>query len=154
MRKIIFTAVVMLLSATSIVAQTVNDIFNEFKEKPQVQYINIPKSMMGMAVGSMNDNEEKDILKKLDSISILTIENNTEMQQKFEKKVQTLSKKGYEQMVNSNEDGEKAQILVKTKGDNISEMLIISIESDECALVQICGDISPEDVKKLENIAQ
>ena len=63
------------------------------------------------------------------------------------KKVQKLSKKGYEQMVNSNEDGEKAQILVKTKDDAITEMLVISIDGNECALVQICGNIRPEDVK-------
>ena len=48
--------------------------------------------------------------------------------------------------------GLKAKILVKTKGKNVTEMLIISIEDDECALVQICGEISPEDTQKLQNI--
>jgi hypothetical protein len=90
----------------------------------------------------------------MDSIVILSIEDDDQLVKQFEKKVKNLSKKGYEQMVNSNDDGEKAQILVKTKGDAITEMLVISIEDNECALVQICGNIRPQDVNDLKDFGQ
>ena len=101
----------------------------------------------------MKEDEGTDLMKKIDSIRILSMENNNEQKTQFEQRVKALTKKHYEQMVNSNDDGEKAQILVKTKGESITEMLIISIDNDECALVQICGKIRPEDIQKLQSIA-
>ena len=152
MKKIIFTLVLMMTAATNLSAQTVDDIFNAFKDKPNVQFVNIPKALMSMASGAMEDNEKKELLKKMDSLRVLGIEGDEDLAKQFQEKVQKLSKKGYEQMVNSNEDGEKAQILVKTKDDAITEMLVISIDGSECALVQICGNIRPEDVKKLQDV--
>lgn len=152
MKKIIFTLVLMLTAATNLSAQTVDDIFNAFKDKPNVQFVNIPKALMSMASGAIEDNEKKELLKKMDSLRVLGIEGDEDLAKQFQEKVQKLSKKGYEQMVNSNEDGEKAQILVKTKDDAITEMLVISIDGSECALVQICGNIRPEDVKKLQDV--
>lgn len=152
MKKIIFTLVLMLTAATNLSAQTVDDIFNAFKDKPNVQFVNIPKALMSMASGAVEDNEKKELLKKMDSLRVLGIEGDEDLAKQFQEKVQKLSKKGYEQMVNSNEDGEKAQILVKTKDDAITEMLVISIDGNECALVQICGNIRPEDVKKLQDV--
>lgn len=152
MKKIIFTLVLMLTAATNLSAQTVDDIFNAFKDKPNVQFVNIPKALMSMASGAVEDNEKKELLKKMDSLRVLGIEGDEDLAKQFLEKVQKLSKKGYEQMVNSNEDGEKAQILVKTKDDAITEMLVISIDGSECALVQICGNIRPEDVKKLQDV--
>lgn len=152
MKKIIFTLVLMLTAATNLSAQTVDDIFNAFKDKPNVQFVNIPKALMSMASGAIEDNEKKELLKKMDSLRVLGIEGDEDLAKQFQEKVQKLSKKGYEQMVNSNEDGEKAQILVKTKDDAITEMLVISIDGNECALVQICGNIRPEDVKKLQDV--
>lgn len=152
MKKIIFTLVLMMTAATNLSAQTVDDIFNAFKDKPNVQFVNIPKALMSMASGAIEDNEKKELLKKMDSLRVLGIEGDEDLAKQFQEKVQKLSKKGYEQMVNSNEDGEKAQILVKTKDDAITEMLVISIDGSECALVQICGNIRPEDVKKLQDV--
>lgn len=152
MKKIIFTLVLMMTAATNLSAQTVDDIFNAFKDKPNVQFVNIPKALMSMASGAVEDNEKKELLKKMDSLRVLGIEGDEDLAKQFQEKVQKLSKKGYEQMVNSNEDGEKAQILVKTKDDAITEMLVISIDGNECALVQICGNIRPEDVKKLQDV--
>ena len=152
MKKIIFTLVLMLTAATNLSAQTVDDIFNAFKDKPNVQFVNIPKALMSMASGAVEDNEKKELLKKMDSLRVLGIEGDEDLAKQFQEKVQKLSKKGYEQMVNSNEDGEKAQILVKTKDDAITEMLVISIDGNECALVQICGNIRPEDVQKLQDV--
>lgn len=153
MKKNMILMLVLLVTTTiSAMAQSVDDLFNEFKDKPNVEFVDIPKTMMGLAAGAAKEGKGGDLMKKIDSIRILSIENNSQMKTQFEKKVKNLSKKGYEQMVNSNDDGEKAQILVKTKGKKVTEMLIISIETDECALVQIKGEISPEDVLELQGI--
>lgn len=154
MKKIFTLFALMLLLATNSMAQTATDIFNEFKDKPNVQFVSLPKTLMSLAANGVEDNNKKELLKKMDSIVVLSIEDDDQLVKQFEKKVKNLSKKGYEQMVNSNDDGEKAQILVKTKGDAITEMLVISIEDNECALVQICGNIRPQDVNDLKDFGQ
>ena len=154
MKKIFTLFALTLLLATNSMAQTAADIFNEFKDKPNVQFVSLPKTLMSLAANGVEDDNKKELLKKMDSIVILSIEDDDQLVKQFEKKVKNLSKKGYEQMVNSNDDGEKAQILVKTKGDAITEMLVISIEDDECALVQICGNIRPQDVNDLKDFGQ
>ena len=154
MKKIFTLFALTLLLATNSVAQTAADIFNEFKDKPNVQFVSLPKTLMSLAANGVEDENKKELLKKMDSIVILSIEDDDQLVKQFEKKVKNLSKKGYEQMVNSNDDGEKAQILVKTKGDAITEMLVISIEDNECALVQICGNIRPQDVNDLKDFGQ
>lgn len=154
MKKIFTLFALTLLLATNSMAQTAADIFNEFKDKPNVQFVSLPKTLMSLAANGVEDDNKKELLKKMDSIVILSIEDDDQLVKQFEKKVKNLSKKGYEQMVNSNDDGEKAQILVKTKGDAITEMLVISIEDNECALVQICGNIRPQDVNDLKDFGQ
>lgn len=154
MKKIFTLFALMLLLATNSMAQTATDIFNEFKDKPNVQFVSLPKTLMSLAANGVEDESKKELLKKMDSIVVLSIEDDDQLVKQFEKKVKNLSKKGYEQMVNSNDDGEKAQILVKTKGDAITEMLVISIEDNECALVQICGNIRPQDVNDLKDFGQ
>ncbi|MBR4240016.1 MAG: DUF4252 domain-containing protein [Prevotella sp.] len=154
MKKIFTLFALTLLLATNSMAQTAADIFNEFKDKPNVQFVSLPKTLMSLAANGVEDENKKELLKKMDSIVILSIEDDDQLVKQFEKKVKNLSKKGYEQMVNSNDDGEKAQILVKTKGDAITEMLVISIEDNECALVQICGNIRPQDVNDLKDFGQ
>ena len=154
MKKIFTLFALILLLATNSMAQTATDIFNEFKDKPNVQFVSLPKTLMSLAANGVEDENKKELLKKMDSIVILSIEDDNQLVKQFEKKVKNLSKKGYEQMVNSNDDGEKAQILVKTKGDAITEMLVISIEDNECALVQICGNIRSQDVNDLKDFGQ
>ena len=154
MKKIFTLFALTLLLATNSMAQTAADIFNEFKDKPNVQFVSLPKTLMSLAANGVEDDNKKELLKKMDSIVIMSIEDDDQLVKQFEKKVKNLSKKGYEQMVNSNDDGEKAQILVKTKGDAITEMLVISIEDNECALVQICGNIRPQDVNDLKDFGQ
>lgn len=154
MKKIFTLFALTLLLATNSMAQTAADIFNEFKDKPNVQFVSLPKTLMSLAANGVEDDNKKELLKRMDSIVILSIEDDDQLIKQFEKKVKNLSKKGYEQMVNSNDDGEKAQILVKTKGDAITEMLVISIEDNECALVQICGNIRPQDVNDLKDFGQ
>ena len=150
MKKILFTLALMIAAATSLSAQNVDDLFKEFRDKPNVQFVNIPKALMSVIANKTNSEETKERLKNIELVRVLQIENDKDLLDQFAKKVKKIAKK-YEQMVNSNEEGQKAQILVKTDGEVLKEVLIISIEEDECALVQVCGELRPEDLEKLDD---
>ncbi|MBP5386854.1 MAG: DUF4252 domain-containing protein [Prevotella sp.] len=149
MRKIIFAIVCTVIFTMSMSAQTVDDLFKEFRDKENVECMEIPKAMMSMASGMVNKEKGNDLIKKIDHIRVLSIENNDAVCKKFKARAANLNKKGYETMVNSNEDNEKTLILVKTKGDNITEMVILSLEPSECSLVQLKGKFNSNDMKGL-----
>lgn len=151
MKKTIFTIMLMTVWAANMAAQSVDDLFKEFKNKTNVEYIEIPKALMSMASTFANKDDGSDIIKRVDHITILNIDNNSQLCQDFAQKAMSLNKNGYETMVNSNEDNEKTLILVKTKNENITEMVVLDIEPNECSLIQIKGKLRPSDIEKLNN---
>ena len=135
--------------AANMAAQSVEDLFKEFKKKSNVEYIEIPKIMMSMASTFVKKDNASDIIKRVNHISILNIENDPQLCQDFAQKAISLNRHGYETMVSSNEDNEKTLILVKTKNENLTEMVVLNIEPNECSLIQIKGKLRPSDIEKL-----
>ena len=150
MRKILFAIVCAFTCITGLSAQTVDDLFKEFKDKNNVEIVNIPKAMLEMAPTMMKKEKGSDLVKKIDHIRILNIENDDALCKEFKARAANLNKKGYETMVNSNEDNEKTLVLVKTKGDVISEMVILALEPSECSLIQLKGKFSSNDINGLQ----
>ena len=150
MRKIIFAIVCVFTCITGLSAQTVDDLFKEFKDKNNVECVNIPKALLSMAPAVVKKQKGSDLIKKIDNIRILSIENDDALCKEFKARAANLNKKGYETMVNSNEDNEKTLVLVKTKGKTISEMVILALEPSECSLIQLKGKFSSNDIKGLQ----
>ena len=151
MKKTVFTIILMTVWAANMAAQSVDDLFKEFKDKSNVEYIEIPKAMMSMASTFIKKEDGSDVIKRVNHITILNIENDSQLCQDFAQKAISLNRNGYETMVNSNEDKEKTRILVKTKNENITEMVVLNIEPNECSLIQIKGKLRPSDIEKLNN---
>ncbi len=151
MKKTIFTIMLMTVWVANLAAQSVEDLFKEFKDKANAEYIEIPKAMMSMASTFAKKDEGSDIIKRVSHLSILNIENDPQLCRDFSKRALSLSRNGYETMVNSNEDNEKTLILVKTKNENITEMVVLNIEPNECSLIQIKGKLRASDIDKLSN---
>lgn len=149
MKKTAFIIVWLFAGMLSMSAQTVDELFKEYKDKKHVECIEIPKAMMAFAKGFVKNDGDGDIVKKINSMKVLTIENDADLCKEFASKATKLDKNGYETMVNSNEDNEKALILVKTKGETITEMVILSIEPSECTLVQLKGKLKSSDINKI-----
>ena len=151
MKKTVFTIILMAVWAANMAAQSVDDLFKEFKDKSNVEYIEIPKAMMSMASTFIKKEDGSDVIKRVNHITILNIENDPQLCQDFAQIAISFIRNGYETMVNSNEDKEKTRILVKTKNENITEMVVLNIEPNECSLIQIKGKLRPSDIEKLNN---
>ena len=152
MRKIILAIVCSITCVINLSAQTVYELFKDFKDKQGVECVELPKEMLAMALEKSNKENRKDIVKKINNIRALHIEKNDDLCQDFSQKATKLKKNGYETMVNSTEDNEKALILVKSEGESITDIVVLEIEASECTLVEIKGDFNSSDIKDL-NIA-
>lgn len=147
MRKILLTAA-MLLTCQFMAAQTVEKIMAQFKNENNITCVNLPKALMDVAKAAADDEETALILDKIDEIHILVVdEASGSTRRKFEKEVEKLNLTGYEEMLRKTEDGEVVKIISKGSGENITELILHVNDEDECALIQIKGNISPDDIQ-------
>lgn len=153
MKKILLTLGILTAAFTQMTAQTVNDLFKEFKNRQHVEYVEVSPAIMGFVKMKAKKEEGGDIMKKIKSINILNIEDDPELCMEFRSKATKLQKNGYETLVSSNESNEKTLILAKTKEDYITEMVILNMEPKECALVQIKGKFKSSDIEACEDLS-
>lgn len=158
MKKYIFTLILLLMCHWGH-SQSINALFDEFKNEPNAEYINA--SPLLMAIGKLfigngklitDDDEGVEIAKKIRSAKIMDMEDcSKEVQNRFKKRVGTLKTKGYETLVRINDEGDKMHILMKMKKDVIRELLLVFTGDDDCNLIQINGKFTKKDIDNLIN---
>ena len=148
MKTYILTLLLLCVSCLSS-AQS-DDLFREFKKEPCAEYVMIPSYVMAIGKMFMNNDPDARMAKKVKTIRVLDMERcPKEVRRRFERRVNTLRRKGYEPMIRVNEDGEQAHIYIRIKDDLVRELLIACSEADECTLVQIKGKFTKEDMTQL-----
>ena len=141
MKKLLFVFALMLVS-TSAFSQTVEKIFNEFKDKPGVQAVNLDKASLSMFAAASKNEKSKKMIDNIDAIKILHIEDNAKTCKQFAKKVDKLKTEGFETLVNVKEEDETSRIFTHSNGDIIDELIILHLEKDECTLLHVFGKIN------------
>ena len=105
-----------------------------------------------MTIGKMfigNDSDAK-LARKFKSMRILDLEAcSTSVKERFSKKINAQRIKGYETLVQVNDEGEKVRILAKSKNDVIRELLIVCTGNGDSTLVQLKGKVSKSKIAKL-----
>ena len=73
--------------------------------------------------------EDAEIIRKIKSIKVLDLESCTaSVKERFNKKVNKLNLKGYDELMRVNDEGEKVRVLMKTKKEAIRELLLYAPE--------------------------
>ncbi len=148
MKKYFF--IVMLLSAQMLCAVNVNSIINEFKDAKKAEYVSVPWILMKMGHMFMDKDDKNDIAGRINSVRVLDLEECSErVKARFTKRIASLNGHGYETLVRAKDQDGSVQILVKEKKDIIKELLIVCGGKDDCALIQLKGNIRQEDIDKL-----
>lgn len=148
MKKYFF--IVMLLSAQMLCAVNVNSIINEFKDAKKAEYVSVPWILMKMGHMFMDKDDKNDIAGRINSVRVLDLEECSErVKTRFTKRIASLNGHGYETLVRAKDQDGSVQILVKEKKDIIKELLIVCGGKDDCALIQLKGNIRQEDIDKL-----
>ena len=149
MKRIYIIALFIALCTGIMSAQTT--IFDRYADTDGVTTVYISKAMLrmmpdvGEGAGGLNIGE---IASKLDNLQVLTCERKA-LVAKIMKETTAQTSKGYEILVKVNEGGEKTDIFQKSLGNNKMEYLIRVSEPSELTLIQITGNITPDDIRKM-----
>ena len=145
----------------------IEDMFNKYSEKEGFTVVSISSKMFSMfASQDKNDKEAGDIINRLKSIRILTVEDsllnkNLNFYSELSKK---LDMSDYEELMVVKEGLDITKFLIRQKGDVISELLVVTGGPGGNSLISIKGDLNLksiselsktvdiQDLKKLDNL--
>ena len=158
MKKLLITLVLTFTIAAANAQSFVSEIRHELGTKPEVN-INIGtwlvKLMMKFA--DEDDPEAKALMDGLKRIKVTVFElednhNSRRLNSIIENKIQSLSAKGYEQLVSVRDHGDNVFILAKVKGDLMQDAMIIAYEKgDELAIINLKGDVNLKQLAMISN---
>ena len=132
-------------------AQDMDAVYNEFKDVKGVESVSVSPFLMKFARLFMDsDDKNNPLIKGTHSVKILDLEECTkDIKKQFTQKVNQLQHNGYENWLQAKKDGENVKIIAKKEDQIIRELLVLTIDNDDCALVLIKGKIRQEDIQAI-----
>ncbi len=125
MKKFVFTLLLVFVCHLGY-AQSINGLFNEFGSEKNADCVKVSSFMMSLGKMFAGHDEDAEIIRKIKSIKVLDLESCTaSVKERFNKKVNRLSLKGYDELMRVNDEGEKVRVLMKTKKETIRELLFV-----------------------------
>jgi len=131
---------------TILQAQTnaIDEMFDKYSERDGFTTVYISSKLLGLFAGkNAEDNESSDIIRRLKSIRILTVEdsllnNNVNFYKELTKK---LDLSVYEELMVVKEGSDMTKFLIQQKGDIITELLVVTGGPGDNTLISIKGDL-------------
>jgi hypothetical protein len=152
--KKLFLSLSLVCTAMVLNAQTgpIEDMFNKYSEKEGFTVVSISSKMLGMFSGQDNkDKETGDIINRLKSIKILSVEDSLLNKNiNFYKELSSrLNISDYEELMVVKEGPDVTKFLIRQKGDVISELLVITGGPHGNSLISIKGDLNLKSISEL-----
>lgn len=90
------------------------------------------------------------ITKGIKSVLVLDLsECSKDVRRRFAEAVDSLDDAAYTSVIETHDGDDHVRILGKPDGNNMRDLVIISIDNDDCTLVRLEGKIKSKDVKSL-----
>jgi len=153
MKKLFLLSVLLLIALTDRAqVNAIDDMFNKYGDKEGFSVVTISSKLLGMFVPKdQKDKEGKDIVGRLSSIRILSVEDSLlNKDVNFYKELSSkMNFSDYDELMNVKGGGSVTKFLVKQKGDRISELLIVTGGPDSNAIISIKGDLDLKTISEL-----
>jgi hypothetical protein len=153
MKKLyLITAALCLVSLMQAQTNPIDEMFDKYSEKEGFTTVYISSKMFSLFAGKEEKTGDNDnILRKLKSIRILTVEDSTlNINLNFYKELtKKLDITVYEELMTVKEGGDITKFLVRQNGDIVSELLVITGGPGDNTLISIKGDLDMKTISDL-----
>ena len=151
MKRMVLTVFIAAL-AVAVYGQrnSLDDFFDSYSDKEGYTSVTISGNLFGL-LGSFDDDPEMDgSERKITSVRIVSREKETGFSGSgFLPEIRGVIRRGrYEELVTVNDPETDLSIMVKSNGNIIREILVVASGENE-AVIQICGNLTREDVESL-----
>jgi hypothetical protein len=148
--KKIMTLVAALVIVTAIQAQTLQSLFDKYRNDERFEFVSLGKGMMNMAgafAGHTKNNSE--MMSKLKSLNILTLnaDDNSPLMKSVVNELDKVVEKGnFETAINTRDKGERVNIYYRFSGKDDADMLIVTKEKGEFSVIWLNGKMTKEEM--------
>lgn len=141
MTKKLISAIFMLLSVQLMWADDAKQIFAEFKDTKNAEYVSIPRQSIEELNADVFNNQT--LAEKTNSINTLNLENcSNKIKKRFIKRIDKLTTDKYETLMLSQQANNKKMLLIRKEETSIKEVLFIFNH----ILIQYTGDFEESDI--------
>ena len=147
--KRIMTLVAVFLMVAASQAQTLQSLFDKYREDEHFEYVSVGKGMMNTGRFFGRHRENNNIKPKMRSTKILTLKTDagSELMKSFEKELDQVVEKGnFETVVETRNKGERTNIYYRLSGKDNADMLIVTKEKGEFSLIWFNGNMTKEEM--------
>ncbi len=144
-----------LLSSVGLQAQTIDKLIEKYSTNKNFEYVSISKGLFNLTQwlgGSNIDKDTKEVLGRIKSMKILTLNTTTNSQAKvsFQKELNSLLKRGrYEQMMETRNKSDQSTVYGYTDNKGVAHLLIVVKNDAEMSLIVMKGNLTHEDLEKI-----
>lgn len=143
MKRIYFLFVLTAIFQISYGQKSIDNLFEKYSDEDGFTSVVFSGNLLRM----VSDNDD-DFPSGITELRILTQENKSMSVENFYNLVMSdINRNDYEEFMSVKEPGQNIKILVRSKGNNIQEILLIAGGNDN-VIVQAKGDISLSDARK------
>lgn len=136
---------ILILSCQAGYSQSMDKLFNDFSKQENVTRVTVGPFLM--KIGSLFTETMG-----VNSIEVLSFEEcGSTVKDNLRTAIKKLKDPNYETMVNSNEKGSRTKVMVRIDKDVIRELVILTTDGGDDALIRIKGKIKPSDIEKVIN---
>ncbi len=151
-KLILFSTALCLVTILNGQTNAIDEFFDKYSEKDGFTTVTISSKLLSLFAGKKANTEGSDIINKLTSIRILSVDDSLLNQRiNFYKELTgKVDISIYEELMVVREGSDITKFLVKQKGDVVSELLVIIGGPGDNTLISIKGDL---DLKSLSELS-
>lgn len=132
-------------------AKSTQDVINEIVQSTGAQVITLSKDLIAAHTAGMPENV-KNILKDVNGGTLVILSEGSDDQIKtFNGKIEEIDTKEYETIASFVDGSDNIKVFGKHDDDNITELIIVFLDDEDCVMIDVTGNISKEDASKLLN---
>ncbi len=151
MKKLLFICLIALFPAFLNAQDVVSELINKYKGNDGITTIEINKNLFNLiSINKSKDDEDDFLANNINKIRIITSEENKDINF-YDYIMKSVDHSIYKELMLVKDGDEDVKILAKDKGGKISELLIVTNDADESAVISILGDINLKKIKGLGN---
>ncbi len=132
--------------------KAIDELFDKYAGKEGFTSVNINGGLLALASWVEDDKETKDMLKDLNHVRILAMDDHSATNVNFYKElIASIPVKDYVELMTVKEKDQDVKFLVKQSDGFINELLMI-VGGKDNALISIIGKIDPKNLSKMKGI--
>ncbi len=142
MKRLTIVTLIFALILPIVSAGTFDEIFNEYKNLENAEYVKIPKFLMKLAGNNAELPDDLPIKGKVSGMKILNI---TDIGNETGKRINDSAKKlaaknNMQEMLRHTSDGEECRIWFNMSKEKVKEIYLLYTEPDEVSLLEFTGN--------------